>query len=236
MQLFYQPDITSSDAEVHFGKEESRHLHKVLRKREGDVITITNGNGLIIEAELTHVTPKSCSGAILKVNEHPPLPYALHMAVAPTKLNDRFEWFLEKATEIGVTEITPIYCDHSERKTIKPERYEKIVQSAMKQSLRAYLPTLNKAQSFLEFIHKQHDARAALFLAHCEEGNKKQLKDVVSSGASVVIAIGPEGDFSSEEIKTAHDASFQFIDLGNYRLRTETAAIVACHTIALINQ
>lgn len=236
MQLFYHPDLLVSDTDVFFGKEESRHLFKVLRKKSGDEIHITNGNGLLVTAELNEVSPKQCSGQILTSEEQSPLPYSLHMAVAPTKLNDRFEWFLEKATEIGITEITPIYCEHSERKTIKPERYEKILLSAMKQSLRTFLPKLNEAVSFSTFLQQQKNSECKRFLAHCEPGTKHLLKTLVQPNDSVVIAIGPEGDFSSEEIAMAAQENFQFIDLGTYRLRTETAAIAACHSVAMINQ
>ncbi len=158
MQLFYHPNSSEASKEITFDKEESRHIGKVLRKQEGDVLDITNGKGYFFKAELTIVTPKKCIARITETKKETPLPYQLHIAAAPTKSNDRFETFLEKATEIGITEITPIICDHSERKTIKPERYEKIIQSAMKQSLKAYLPLLNKAVSLKEFLQKTHEA------------------------------------------------------------------------------
>ena len=153
MQLFYNPNISKTDKQLSFDKEESRHIIKVLRMKEGDSFKITNGKGSFFEAQIISENPKACLVKILSEETQNPLPYQLQLVVAPTKLNDRYEWFLEKATEIGVSEITPIICDHSERKIIKEERYEKILQSAMKQSLKAYLPVLNEAVSFKDFLN-----------------------------------------------------------------------------------
>ena len=232
MQLFYDPNITKHSKEVHFDKEESRHIVKVLRKQVGDILNLTNGEGYFFEAKLLSTNPKQCIGEIISVEKQPELPYKLHLAVAPTKLNDRYEWFLEKATEIGVSEITPIICDHSERKVIKAERYEKILQSAMKQSLKARLPKLNPLISFKEFVSKVHSEEHKC-IAHCEEDKKLTLKQVVNNKSSTLVLIGPEGDFSLEEIAIAIKNDFTAVTLGNSRLRTETAAIVACHTVAL---
>ena len=156
------------------------------------------------------------------------------MAVAPTKMNDRYEWFLEKATEIGVQEITPIICDHSERKVIKTERFDKILLSAMKQSNQYFLPILNESIAFKEFVKKQFKGQK--FIAHCEETNKKTLKSVLKTSEDCTILIGPEGDFSVKEIEIALEKQFIPISLGNTRLRTETAAVVACHTVVLMNE
>ena len=163
-----------------------------------------------------------------------PTDYQLHLAVAPTKMNDRYEWFLEKATEIGITSITPIFCDHSERKNVKLDRFEKILQSAMKQSLHLYLPTLNQPMSFKDYINQ--DFSGDLFIAHCEETDKKSLKNEIKPNTEITILIGPEGDFSVNEIETAIKNKFIPVTLGNTRLRTETAAIVACHSVAFINE
>lgn len=149
-------------------------------------------------------------------------------------MNDRYEWFLEKATEIGIDEITPIICDNSERKVIKQERFEKIIQSAMKQSLQCYLPKLNPAVSFKDFIAQNIDGDK--FIAHCEETDRKSLKSQVNTKSSTLILIGPEGDFSVKEITMALDAHFIPVTLGKNRLRTETAAVAACHSVALINE
>ncbi len=236
MQLFYNPTISKTTTEVTFDKEESRHILKVLRMNEGDTFKITNGKGSFFSSEIINANPKACLVKILSEELQQPLPYQLHLAVAPTKLNDRYEWFLEKATEIGITEITPIICDHSERKNIKPERYEKILQSAMKQSLKAYLPVLNEAVSFKDFINSEKNSEDLRCIAHCEETDKKSLKSVLLQTKKVTILIGPEGDFSSEEIELAKKGGYIPVTLGESRLRTETAAIVACHSVAFINE
>src|SRR5690554_6789462 len=236
MQLFYNLTISSSDKEISFDKEESRHIVKVLRMNEGDIFKITNGKGVFFDAEIINANPKGCTVNILSEEKQPQLPYQLHLIVAPTKLNDRYEWFLEKATEIGVTEITPVICHHSERKVIKPERYEKILQSAMKQSLKAYLPILNPAISFKGFISSQIDSEDSKYIAHCENTDRKSLKSVIHPKQNAIMLIGPEGDFSPEEIQIAKEAGFLPVTLGNSRLRTETAAIVVSHSVAFINE
>ena len=225
MQLFYSPNITSNSTEVIFDKEESRHITKVLN--------LTNGKGYFFEAKLLSIDPKKCIATLVTTEKQEPLPYSLHLAVAPTKLNDRYEWFLEKATEIGITEITPIICEHSERRVIKQERYEKIIQSAMKQSLKAYLPKLNPAVSFKEFMSSNQNYDAKL-IAHCYESEKQSIKSEITKERSILILIGPEGDFSNEEILSSTNYGFTPISLGNSRLRTETAALVACHSVHFI--
>jgi 16S rRNA (uracil1498-N3)-methyltransferase len=211
MQLFYNPTITKDSKEIKFDKEESRHIFKVLRKQEGSVLNLTNGKGFFFKASLIQSNLKNCMATVLEVKKQEPLAYSLHLAVAPTKLNERYEWFLEKVTEIGVTEITPIICNHSERKAVKIERFEKKIQSAMKQSLNGYLPKINKAIAFSNFLKLQEDNNTTLL-------------------------IGPEGDFSTNEISESIKAGFIPVTLGNNRFRTETAAIVACHSVAFINE
>ncbi|NND88099.1 MAG: 16S rRNA (uracil(1498)-N(3))-methyltransferase [Flavobacteriaceae bacterium] len=235
MNLFYQPKTTKSTTEVHFDKEESRHIGKVLRKKEGDLIQVTNGSGLLLDCELQEVHSKSCRAIVKDFSQQAPMDYQLHMAVAPTKLNDRYEWFLEKATEIGISSITPIICDHSERKVIKPERYEKILISAMKQSLNLYLPVLNEARSFSEFINQAHTEEIRC-IAHCNNGNKTSFKNILKPNKSILLLIGPEGDFSNSEVEEALATDFHEVSLGTTRLRTETAAIVGCHSVAFINE
>ncbi|MCP5063035.1 MAG: 16S rRNA (uracil(1498)-N(3))-methyltransferase, partial [Ignavibacteriae bacterium] len=151
MQLFYNPDITETTEQFSFNKEESKHITKVLRKREGDILNITNGNGWLFKAAISIANIKSCVATIIEKELQPRHNYKLHLSVAPTKMNDRYEWFLEKATEIGIDSITPILCEHSERKFVKQERFEKIIQSAMKQSLNCYLPKLNEVIKFNDF-------------------------------------------------------------------------------------
>ncbi len=235
MQLFYHPYIPETSKEITFSKEESRHIVKVLRKQEGDLLIITNGTGIFFEAKLTFTNPKQCVATVLKSEKQPPLPYHLHLAVAPTKLNDRYEWFLEKATEIGISEITPIICEYSERKIIKPERYQKKIQSAVKQSLKSYLPILHPAITFEKFMASEKFRTTHKLIAHCEKSPKKLLKNILKPTDSVTLLIGPEGDFSSSEIALAIKSGFVPVSFGHSRLRTETAAIVACHSVAFVN-
>lgn len=234
MQLFYNPDIKSGDTTFLFDKEESRHIIKVLRKKEGDTIEITNGLGFLFTSEITFGNEKKCEVNVIKEQFFEPAPYSLHLVVAPTKLNDRYEWFLEKATEIGISEITPIICEHSERTNFKADRFEKIVQTAMKQSLQFYLPKLNEPVAFNSFVKEQRDGQ--LFIAHCEETEKTLLKNALQPGGKLTILIGPEGDFSVKEIQLSLQQNYAPISLGNTRLRTETAAIVAAHSVAFVNE
>ncbi len=234
MQLFYNPAISSEDKEVIFPKDESRHIVKVLRKQEGDNLNITNGKGFLFSAEIIEANHNKCKAKITAVEQERDKKYHIHLAVAPTKMNDRFETFLEKATEIGLDKITPIICDHSERKVVKINRFERVLQSAMKQSLHYSMPEISEAISFQEFIQQEQNEQK--FIAHCEENDKKSLQKELEPGKSYTILIGPEGDFSSEEIESAIKTGFIPVTLGNTRLRTETAAIVAAHTAALINE
>lgn len=236
MQLFYNADLNPQTTTATFPKDESKHIVKVLRKKEGDTLDFTDGNGNFYKAEIVQSSASKCKVSILEVVAQESLPYRLHLAVAPTKLNDRYETFLEKATEIGISEITPIICDHSERKVIKPERYERILQSAMKQSLKAFLPKLNEAIALRDFITQQSQNKNERFIAHCEEDKERfSLKQKLKSNTDILILIGPEGDFSPEEIAFACSNGFQPVLLGESRLRTETAAIVAAHSVAFIN-
>jgi len=234
MQLFYNPDLDSSFSQFVFSSEESKHIVKVLRKKEGDNLSITNGKGYFFEAKILIADARKCKAEITSTTKKHQKAHWLHLVVAPTKMNDRFEWFLEKATEIGVNEITPIICDHSERKIVKTERMQKVILTAMKQSLQAYLPKLNAPTTFKEFM-SSNCKEGLLFIAHCEEEEKVELKRRVAPDKDVTILIGPEGDFSSSEIKAAYNSGFLPVSLGENRLRTETAAIFACTTVALIN-
>lgn len=233
MQLFYNPTLDSSVSQFVFGPEESRHIIKVLRKKEGDLLKITNGRGYLFQAKILTADIKKCKAEIVSTIKTHPKMHSLHMAVAPTKNIDRFEWFLEKATEIGVDQITPIICERSERKVIKRERLERIILSAMKQSLQTYLPKLNDAISYENFI--KNTPEGLLFMAHCEKGEKMDLKRRVAPDKDITILIGPEGDFSPSEIKQANEKGFWPVSLGKNRLRTETAALVACTIVATIN-
>jgi len=234
MQLFYNPTISDASDFFSFDKEESKHIIKVLRKKDTDILFVTNGLGFLFETEITLASDTKCTVKIISVQQPIPPKYNLHLAVAPTKMNDRYEWFLEKATELGISEITPIICDHSERKQIKTDRFDKIIQSAMKQSNQFYLPKLNEPIAFKDFMKLKNNGLQ--LIAHCEETNKKSLKDVIKPNENATILIGPEGDFSEKEIQLAIENNYIPVSLGNTRLRTETAAIVACHSVRFLNE
>jgi len=233
MQLFYVPNI--SGGEFILDETESKHAVRVLRLQKGSRVQVVNGTGGFYEAEITDVNQKKCRLSIIKSQlEFGKKDFHLHIAIAPTKNNDRFEWFLEKATEIGIDEITPLITSHSERKTVNPERLEKILVSAMKQSLKAYLPKLNELTSFKELI--TNNKTDINFIAYCDEIKKTHLKNLATKGNNTLILIGPEGDFSPDEVKLAIENGYQVVSLGESRLRTETAGIVACHIVNLANE
>lgn len=235
MQLFYSEHISENDQQFTFDKVESRHIIKVLRKNEGDFLTITNGKGDIFSVEIVLPNEKKCLVNIINSEKREkPWNYYLHIAIAPTKNNDRYEWFLEKATEIGIDEITPIICKHSERKVIKKERFDKVIVSAMKQSLKFRLPKLNDAIAYSEFMSKEIEGDK--FIAHCEETNKKSLKQEIQASKKITVLIGPEGDFSTSEIEKALSNNFKPVTLGESRLRTETAGVVATHSVSIIKE
>ena len=234
MQLFYNPNINETTENFSFDKEESKHIIKVLRKKDTDILFVTNGLGLLLKTEITLASDNKCTVKILTVENAKPSKFHLHLAVAPIKMNDRFEWFLEKATEIGIHEITPIICDRSERKVINNERFDKIILTAMKQSNILFLPKLNNAITFKEFIKNKKEGLQ--LIAHCVESNKKSLKSVLKPNENVTLLIGPEGDFSEKEIALALANNYIPVSLGNTRLRTETAAIVACHSVVFVNE
>ncbi|WP_319589935.1 16S rRNA (uracil(1498)-N(3))-methyltransferase [uncultured Draconibacterium sp.] len=232
MQLFYVPTI--SGAEVILNETESKHAIRVLRLNEGDQIELIDGKGGFYRARITDANPKKCKLSIIdSQTEFGKKDFHLHIAIAPTKNIDRTEWFLEKCTEIGIDEITPLLSEHSERKVIKPERLEKILVSAMKQSVKAYLPKLNELTKFSDLLQQATETKK--YIAHCNEGEKPHLKNVIKSGENVLILIGPEGDFSPEEVDMALQSGFNAISLGDARLRTETAGVVACHIVNLAN-
>ena len=233
MHLFYTPDLQNDTYRL--SEEESKHCVRVLRLTEGETLFLVDGKGLFCEAVITVANPKAC---ILKVTDkqsgYGKRNYQLIIGASPTKNIDRYEWFIEKATEIGIDAIIPLISQHSERKEIKHERLEKVMISAMKQSIKAYLPLLNATESFKKTIINPFSGQK--FIAHCNEGEKVLLRDALVKGKDVFILIGPEGDFSTTEVELAINEGFIPVSLGTARLRTETAALVACHTVNLINQ
>ncbi len=233
MNYFYAPSLDNSVSQFTLGPEESRHIVKVLRKQAGDQLVLTNGKGFLFTAEILEASPKRCTARVLESRKSLPPRFELTLAVAPTKRVERFQWFLEKATEIGVTRIVPLLCDRSERQTLPMERLQRVVQEAMKQSLQTYLPVLDEPIGFEAFLER--DQPMLRFIAHCEEDEKMDLKRRVAADKDAVVLIGPEGDFSPAEIQGAYEKGFMPVSLGNNRLRTETAALVACATINMIN-
>ena len=230
MQLFY---LEHPEKEIILSAEESKHATKVLRKKEGDILNFTDGKGNFYKAEITVADTRKCRLEIVSTEQKPKQHnYHLHIAIAPTKNMDRYEWFLEKATEIGIDEITPIICSHSERKIIKTERCNRILLSAMKQSLKFHLPKLNESITLKDFLKQDFDGNK--YIAHCEQGDKMELR-AEEKAEETTILIGPEGDFSPSEIELALQNQFKAVSLGTSRLRTETAGLVAVHTINVKN-
>jgi 16S rRNA (uracil1498-N3)-methyltransferase len=233
MNVFYLPDFQSGD--IILNEEESVHAVKVLRMKENDPVLLVDGKGKLIEGEIITANPKKCRIKVLSITEElGKRNFKLHLAVAPTKSSDRIEWLIEKATEIGLDEFTPLLCRYSERKQIQKSRLEKVAVAAMKQSLKAYLPVIDDMVPFEKFISQNF--RAKKFIAHCIPGEKPHLFSLIHQQEDILVLIGPEGDFSPDEIRMAKQYDFQEISLGNSRLRTETAAIAACHTVALCNE
>lgn len=233
MHIFYTPGLSGENYTL--DEAESKHCVRVLRLEKGGEIILVDGRGGWFKAVINDPNPKKC--VVKVVNESLNFGrrnFRIHIGIAPTKNIDRTEWFLEKATEIGIDRITPLLCQHSERKEIKTDRLEKVAISAMKQSLKAYLPQLDEMTKFNDFI--QQSFQGQKFIAHCDEQHRGLLKNVTKPGENYLILIGPEGDFSPEEIEMAIHAGFQPVSLGESRLRTETAGVVACHTFNLLNE
>ena len=233
MHFFYTKHVNADTYEL--TKEESKHCCMVLRKKQGDAIYLVDGKGTFFVTEILDDNPKKTSVKIIeKVKNYKKRNYNLHLAIAPTKNISRFEWFLEKATEIGIDEITPIISNRSERKHLNLERMNKILISAMKQSLKAHLPKINECIKFKDFIAKCNCQRK--LIAHCGETEKTPLQKKIKINENSCILIGPEGDFTKEEVELAKQNRFDFVSLGENRLRTETAGIYSCSIINMINQ
>jgi 16S rRNA (uracil1498-N3)-methyltransferase len=233
MHLFYAPDIAQT---LTLPEVESGHCVRVLRLGEGDEIGVIDGKGVFYRAAITIAHNKRCGVRIVEQREQPPhWAGPIEIAIAPTKNLDRIEWFAEKSTEMGIDAIVPLLCRFSERKELKNERIEKILVSAMKQSLKAVLPQLREMTPFDRYVREPFDGLK--FIAHCHDDSERHLlSQCYKAGSAVRILIGPEGDFSPEEVQTAIDNGYVPVSLGASRLRTETAAMVACHTIHTINE
>lgn len=235
MQLFYNKELTENSTSLTFDKTESKHIVRVLRKRIGDLLHITNGKGFLFTGELVNENDKKCEVKIVTIEQKKTnRKHNISIAIAPTKSNDRYEWFLEKATEIGIDTIYPILCENSERRTIKVERLSKVLVTAMKQSLQFKLPVLQELSKFDKLVSTPFDGQK--FIAYCEESKGKNLHSLLKNNTDILVLIGPEGGFSPKEVEKALTNNFIPVSLGATRLRTETAGIVAVHTISLINQ
>lgn len=233
MQIFYVPGISGSSCVM--DENESRHCVRVLRMSKGDKVTIVDGQGGFYEGIITDPDPSACKIRITEsTTGFEKRGYRLHMAVSPVKNQERLEWFVEKSVEFGIDEITPLICRFTEKQNVKTERINNIIISAMKQSLKAYRPLLNEPVRFGEFMDGEHSG--IKMIAHCNPGYAlKNIGQVYEKGMDALILIGPEGDFSREEIDMAHAGGFTGVSLGNSRLRTETAGIAACHSVYFIN-
>jgi 16S rRNA (uracil1498-N3)-methyltransferase len=235
MNIFYLPSLNPAQipCEVRLDGEESYHCIRVLRLKTGSRIYLTDGMGTLYEGSVLDDNSKQCLVGIESgkfFNQHT---FYLHIAIAPTKNTDRFEWFLEKATEIGIDEITPLLCEHSERTKLRIDRLQKILVSAMKQSMNLHMPKLNDPITFKEFTKKKYSGQK--FIGYVEEKQEALLKNLYQPGSDALLLIGPEGDFSKDEVQLSVENGFQVISLGNSRLRTETAGIVACMTVNIAN-
>jgi 16S rRNA (uracil1498-N3)-methyltransferase len=232
MQLFYSNQISGNS--ITLGEEESAHCIRVLRKNEGDTITVIDGKGTFYIAIIKIANAKKTELEIANLLSEDKRNYYSHIAIAPTKNIERTEWFIEKAVEIGIDEISLICCNNSERTTVKTDRLNKVILSAVKQSQRATLPKLNSLIPFSDFIEMNYSENK--FIAHCRETERKNFKNEYKANSNASILIGPEGDFTEQEIANAIKHGFAPVSLGNSRLRTETAAIVACNIVNLINE
>lgn len=234
MQLFYVPTLQLTDDVVMLSETDAHHAVRVLRLREGTEVLLTNGGGLRATGHLEAAQERFVSVRIEKVQQLPPDPAALCMAVAPTKNHDRFEWFVEKATEIGVHQITPLIAEHAERRTVQRARLERLLVAALKQSQSFFMPVLEQETNFTDLIGQAY--RGQKFIAWCGDATALPLPQALQKGQAAQILIGPEGDFSAAEVELALNAGYRPVRLGPKRLRTETAALAACHIFNLINE
>ena len=215
----------NTNGSVLLSPEESKHCIKVLRKKAGDVISVIDGKGNFYETEITHSNPEACVVKILSKKQIAvKKPYCLHIVISPTKNPDRIEWMIEKCTELGVDEFSFIICKRTEKPTVKLERLQKIAESAVKQSVQGIIPKINETVSFKEFISEHIISGEKKYIAYCGEAQKTELKNILSPSKNLIL-IGPEGDFTEEEIKLAGKNGYKNLSLGEARLRTETSAL-----------
>lgn len=230
--LYYAPEINLPVFQLN--ADESKHLIRVLKMKTGDFLQFTDGKGTIYSCKVLDDNVKGCEIEVLDSEPgKDKRPFSLQIGVAPTKNINRFEWFLEKATEIGIDRIIPFKSEHSERKEIKTERLNRVITAAMKQSLKSFHPQLDEMMKFSQLIELPFDGKK--YIASLEDESTPELSGIYKPGENAWILIGPEGDFSPSEIEAAKTKGFTAVRLGPYRLRTETAAVVACHTINLLN-
>ncbi len=234
MQLFYVSEVINNQAKL--SETESRHCISVLRHRISDRIYLTDGKGTLYTAHIIDDSPHECCAAIDEIiNNYNKINAKLHIAIAPPKQTDRFEWFIEKAVEIGISEITPLLCSRSERKEIKTERLEKIVIAAMKQAIVTEKPVINRMIRYRQFIQSGLKSDEDKFIATCSDIDNKPVHQSIVKGHNAIFLIGPEGDFTDEEIHLALSSGWIPVSFGNRRLRTETAALTACISFSLLN-
>jgi 16S rRNA (uracil1498-N3)-methyltransferase len=231
MQIFYTPDITG--VEYILTEEESKHAVRVLRLAAGEKIFLVDGKGIFFEGVIADPHPKRCLVIVQNIiKDYGKRNYKLHIAMSPLKNPERFEWFLEKCTEIGIDTVTPLLCARTERKIVNIERCYRIAESAMKQSIKAYRPEIRELTKFSDLI--QNSTEKTKLIACCE-GNRQKISEIYTANEEVLILIGPEGDFSPQEVELAVSNGFKSVTLGQSRLRTETAGVAACHSIAFMN-
>jgi 16S rRNA (uracil1498-N3)-methyltransferase len=231
VNLFYQPLI--SRGILHLNEEESKHCVKVLRQSKGDAIRITDGAGFFYDCVIEDPSPAACRFSIKGKFEDKKHEYFIHIAISPTKNTERIDWFVEKATELGIDKITPLETERTERPFLKQERLQKVALAAMKQSLKARMPHIGNLTKLKDLLNDLSETER--FIAHVDEGNALHLKDAATPGQSYLVLIGPEGDFSKEELNNVLSHNFTKVSLGKSRLRTETAGLSACHILNLIN-
>jgi 16S rRNA (uracil1498-N3)-methyltransferase len=233
MEVFYQPDVLSGIHEL--SVEESKHCIKVLRHSTGDIVHVADGRGTLFEVRIEDANPKKCTFQLVRHMRKPEKKYSIVISIAPTKSVDKVEWFVEKVVELGIDEINFYFGRHSERKKLNMERIQKKAIVAMKQSEQYILPKINLYNTFNDCIGATSNIEQK-FIAYVDRANQQHLMDAAEPGKKYAVFIGPEGDFSDEELTFAYDAGFTKVSLGENRLRTETAGLAACHILTLINR